>query len=399
MNESQREIIRKFRQKNTEAGCDPIIIDLCLSYLRHCFSVGQTYDFTDLQPSVTKMLKDPDLTANRRKYLLSIKKHLWKEQQLPTHFLHLNLWYYYNLLKMGLPTLFTIEDLAKRLEISCQALHYIASKGFPGYIEFFINKRNGGKRKISAPVPKLRWIQRWILDNILSKLPVEKHAMAYLEGRSIIDNASPHIMSKIVVNLDLSDFFPSIDFRRILGLFLSTGYLYPVAMLLTKLSCHNGKLPQGAPTSPAISNITCRKLDRRLAGLAESMGFAYSRYADDITFSGDIRPDGLIRSAKKIIADEGFSPAESKTRITRRGNSQRVTGLVVNEKPNLPRKYRRRIRAIIYNCQRFGAASQNRDNHPDFKAHLYGHVHFINSINPHTGARMLQELEKIDWNS
>ena len=295
--------------------------------------------------------------------------------------------------------LFSSSDLAGKLNLSNSALHYIASDSFPGYTEFEVTKSGGGARQISAPVPKLRWVQRWILDNILSGIELRDCATAYVEGKSILDNAFPHSGAKIVVNLDLKSFFPSISFRRVMGVYLQIGYVYPVAVVLAKLSCHQGKLPQGAPTSPAISNLVCRRLDSRLLGLAGSMGFEYTRYADDIAFSGDRRPEGLVYAAKRIIKEEGFVLAKHKTHIVRRGQSQRVTGLVVNNKVNVPRHYYRRIRAIIHNCQRFGVESQNRDDLPFFKEHLYGHAHFIHSINPKLGERLLDQLKQVNWNS
>jgi hypothetical protein len=129
------------------------------------------------------------------------------------------------------------------------------------------------------------------------------------------------------------------------------------------------------------------------------MGFNYTRYADDMTFSGESYPDHVKKAAKRVMEDEGFLLAEHKTRTTRLGQSQQVTGLVVNEKVNIRRAYYRRIRATIYNCQRYGLQSQNRENHPDFKAHLYGHAHFVSSVNPGPGQRLLEQLEHVDWNS
>ena len=136
-------------------------------------------------------------------------------------------------------------------------------------------------------------------------------------------------------------------------------------------------------------------MDSRLNALAEKFNFQYTRYSDDLTFSGEKQPDRLIRVAEKIIREEGFSLAKKKTRVRRSGASQRVTGLVVNSKPNVPQEYYRKIRAIIYNCKKFGIDSQNKDDVPNFKAHLYGHAHYINSINPGKGRKLLDMLDTL----
>lgn len=399
MTKDQREFLNAFKEVNVNAGCDPAIVELCLSYLRYCFAAGLPMDFDTIRPSIDEMFAEPSLSAYQRRYLGVLKDHFWQTDEYADSFAHLNLWYCYNLLSKGAVILFAPFDLAAELGLSVQALNYIASEKFPGYTDFEIPKPAGGTRHISAPVPKLRWIQRWILDRVLSAVPLSDCATAYLRKRSIRDNASPHLAAKVVVNLDLESFFPTITFQRVMGVYLSIGYTYPVAILLAKLSCHEGRLPQGAPTSPAISNLACRRLDSRMQGLGKAMNFEYTRYADDITFSGNGSPDGLIQTAKHIIEAEGFSLAGHKTRITRRGQSQRVTGLVVNERVNVPRTYYRRIRAIIHNCWRFGVESQNRDNHPAFKAHLYGHAHYIHSINPQLGKRLLDQLKQVDWES
>ena len=400
MNERQRDSLNKFRQVNISAGCDPAVVDLCLVYARYCLSVDLPMRFDQIRPTPDEMLQDAGLSLEQREYLDVLRDHFWKKvPPMPESFAELSLWYCYNLLRQGCEILLGPQDLADRLELTVQQLNYIASSAFPGYTEFEIPKPGGGTRSICCPVFTLRLTQRWILDHVLSRVVLRDCATAFAQGRSIYQNAIPHVGAGVVVNLDLRSFFPSISFPRVVGVYLSLGYTYQVALFLAKLSCHEGKLPQGAPTSPAISNLVCRRLDSRLLGLAKSMGFKYTRYADDMTFSGDIMPDGLIRTAKRIIQDEGFEIAGKKTRVTRRGRSQRVTGLVVNEKVNVARDYYRRIRAIIHNCQRFGVESQNRDGHEDFKAHLYGHAHYIDSINPNLGQRLLEQLEHVDWES
>src|SRR5207237_9566311 len=192
----------------------------------------------------------------------------------------------------------------------------------------------------SAPKPALAQAQRWVFEHILSKLEVEPPAHGFVRGRSIVSNAAPHVGKAVVVNLDLKEFFPSITFRRVKGLFQAFGYSEHVATVLALLCTEpprvqaelDGKvyhvalgdrvLPQGACTSPAITNALCRRLDRRLRGLAARHGFAYTRYADDLTFSGDntTAVGKLLKSVRGIVQAEGFTEHPRKTRVMRRAN-------------------------------------------------------------------------------
>ena len=345
------------------------------------------------------MLSDSALPVETLESVKSIWVVLTHTLEIPASLMHLILWYHYNLAVQRCVTLLEAGELAEKLGMTHSDLYYIASSAFPGYVEFEIPKSSGGLRRISAPVLKLRWIQRWILENVLQNIPLRDCATAYTRNKSIVHNAAPHTHKAVIVKLDLEDFFPSITFGRVLGVYQEIGYTHSVAALLTKLSCHKDRLPQGAPTSPALSNLVCRRLDSRLSGLAEHLGFAYTRYADDLTFSGSIRPEALIRAVERIVQDEGFTLAKHKTHITRSGQSQQVTGLVVNKKVNIPRKYYRRVRAIVHNCQVRGARSQNKDDDPLFKARLYGHAQYILGVNPRMGRILLDQLDLVNWDS
>ncbi len=399
MDTSHRRYLDQFRQTNLDAGADADIVDLCLCYVRRCFSKDLSPDFDAIKPTVQEILSDPVIPSLVVDNLKAMWEVLDSAVDIPRSLAHLILWYHYNLASQGCITLLDTHELAEKLGMEYRDLCYIASDAFPGYVEFEIPKSSGKMRQISAPVPKLRWIQRWILENILQNIPLRSCATAYVRDRSIIHNAAPHTQKAVIVKLDLEDFFPSITFARVLGVYQEIGYIYPIAVLLSQLSCSKGRLPQGAPTSPALSNLVCRRLDSRLLGLAERLGFNYTRYADDITFSGNIRPEGLIRAVEGIIQSEGFVLAKHKTRIARPGQSQRVTGLVVNDKVNVPRQYYRWLRAIVHNCQTSGVRSQNRDADPAFKARLYGHSQYILGINPRLGRVLLDQLDTIDWDS
>jgi retron-type reverse transcriptase len=320
------------------------------------------------------------------------------------------------LTRRGLPILHTGRDLAGELGIELKALRWLTyhrrGAAVVHYHRYEIAKKTGGVRCISAPKPALAAAQRWVLDRILRRLEPEPQAHGFVPGRSIVTNAAPHAGKAVVVNLDVKEFFPSITFRRVKGLFHALGYGEHVATLLALLCTEpprvpavlDGKtyhvalgsrvLPQGACTSPAITNALCRRLDRRLDGLARHLGFTYTRYADDLTFSGDApRAVGrLLRSVRAIVGAEGLVEHPRKTRVMRRGGRQEVTGLTVNERPSVSRKELRTLRAILHNAARFGLESQNRDGRPDFAAHLRGRVEYACMVDPRRAAELRASL-------
>ena len=242
------------------------------------------------------------------------------------------------LTRRGLPVLHTARDLAEQIGIELKVLRWLTyhrrGAAVVHYHRYEISKKTGGVRCISAPKPALAGAQRWVLDQILRRLEPEPQAHGFVTGRSIVTNAATHSGKAVVCNLDLRDFFPSITFRRVKGLFRALGYSEHLATLLALLTTEpprvpaelDGKtyhvalgsrvLPQGACTSPAITNALCRRLDRRLNGLARRHGFDYTRYADDLTFSGDApRVVGrLLRSIRAIVAAEGLTEHPRKTR-------------------------------------------------------------------------------------
>jgi hypothetical protein len=269
------------------------------------------------------------------------------------------------------------------------------------YHRYEVAKRTGGVRCISAPKPSLKAAQAWVLEHVLARVPVEPAAHGFVPGRSIVTNARPHVGRAVVVNLDLKDFFPTITFRRVKGVFAGLGYGEQVATVLALLCTEPPRveagvggrryyvalgarvLPQGACTSPAVTNVLCRKLDKRLAGLAGRLGFAYTRYADDLTFSATPAPAGarpavgrLLRGVRMVVAAEGFAEHAAKTHVMRRGGRQEVTGVTVNDRTTLDRGRRRELRAILHNAAKHGLASQNRDGRADFAAYLRGRVAF-----------------------
>lgn len=321
----------------------------------------------------------------------------------------------------GLPVLASPPDLARVLDVSVSRLRWLAFHSEavtrPHYTYFRIAKKSGGTRLLAAPHKDLEKAQRWIFENILAKIAAEKGAHGFVKGRSTVTNAVPHKGRAIVVNIDLRDFFPSITFPRVRGLFQSLGYSPAVATVLALLCTEcprveavlDGKtfyvaagqrgLPQGAATSPALSNLVARKLDRRLSGLARKRGFIYTRYADDLTFSCGRDKDSelgrFLASVRHILTEEGFTINPKKFRVQRSSARQRVTGIVVNRKLSVPREEVRRIRAILHQAKSAGLAAQNRENLPNFESWLEGKIAYISMVDRARGAVLKAELDRV----
>jgi len=390
---------KDYLERSSAAGIPSDVMDITLAYGRYCNKEKIVVDFDNIYPDRARILNSNKLSAQEREYILNLDVMLTGYKAIPRNYLDLYLWYAYNLLEKGCPVIFSIANLADIFGLSIQGIHFIASSD-KCYSTFSIPKSNGNFREINAPIPKLMWMQRWILDNILYKIPVSESNTAFTPGASIIKNATRHVGAKVVVKMDIESFFPSISFERVLGIYLEIGYMYSVALMLAKLSCYKGVLPQGTPTSPMLANLVCRNLDLRLENLAKKMRFQYTRYADDLAFSGGTIVDGLLKSVDKIVQNEGFSLSKKKTKVMRRNTSQRVTGLVTNSKPNIPREYYRKIRAIIHNCIKYGVHSQNIETDEAVcKQRLYGHAYYIFSVNQNLGNNLLELLKKVNWNS
>lgn len=257
---------------------------------------------------------------------------------------------------------FGLMDLSSRLGVSASQLQAIE----PTYHRFELPKRNGPPRKIAAPQEPLKRIQGTILRRLLSRLDVHPAVRGFEPGHSIVTNALPHVGKAVVLRMDIREFFTSTTARRVNMYFRIIGWDAEAAVLLTKLCTLDGGLPQGAATSPRLSNLVNYRLDARLGGLAASLGAVYTRYADDMTFSfeADIRDSirGAIVSTKMILKDFGYRlHQDKKLRVSRRHNRQLVTGLVVNESVNLPRSIRRRLRAVEHHLDNGLPATMTRD--------------------------------------
>jgi hypothetical protein len=266
-------------------------------------------------------------------------------------------------------------------------------------------------RLIEAPKPRLRAIQRHLLDQILAAIPVHERAHGFVPGRGVHTFAASHAGRAVLISLDLRAFFSSITATRVYAVFRQAGYPEPVAHALTALTTtrtparilrdapdatraallRRPHLPQGAPTSPALANLCAFRLDRRLTGLADRFGLHYSRYADDLAFSGTLGPrrtGDLIASVRAVAAEEGFRTHPGKTRVRRRSDRQLLAGLVVNDRPAVPREDYDGLRAILHDAGRHGLAAANRDGHADFAAHLAGRVAWMAHHHPTRAAKL-----------
>jgi hypothetical protein len=285
--------------------------------------------------------------------------------------------------KQKLPIAATAAELAQQMHVPLGQLRYLAFarevSTTSHYHRFTIPKRTGGERLISAPHKKLKAAQHWILEKILEPLALAEQAHGFVPGRSTVSNAVPHVGAAVVVNVDLRDFFPTVTYKRVKGLFRRLGYSEEVAVVLalicsepdvtetvldgTKYFVARGprRLPQGAPTSPAITNVLCRRLDRRVGGWANKHGFIYTRYADDLTVSTknrEARVGKMLAFLRHVTAAEGFAIHPEKVRVVRRGRRQEVTGVVVNERPGVPRDELRRFRALLHQIDKHGPAGK-----------------------------------------
>ncbi len=327
----------------------------------------------------------------------------------------------------GLPILSDAEEIARAMGTTVGELRFLAfsrqTSTSSHYIRFKVPKKTGGHRMISAPKPRLKAAQHWILRNILEKVEAHSSAHGFYGGRSIVSNARPHVGAEAVINVDLKDFFPTISYRRVKGVFRALGFSEAAATIFALVCTEpdveevelDGKtyyvaltdrhLPQGAPTSPAITNILCRRLDRRLASMADEFGFTYTRYADDLTFSAsgdDLRNVCNVRGhIEDIVAHEGFAVHPEKTRVLRKSRRQEVTGVVVNSKPNISRKTLRQFRATLYQIEKDGPEGKRWGQSDDVIASIQGFANFVFMVHPEKGAefqgRVRAIMDKYGW--
>lgn len=337
--------------------------------------------------------------------------------------------------RVNVPQLATPGKLAEWLKITAGELSWftdlsrprdrVLSEPLRHYRIRLVPKTAGRWRLLEVPKPRLKSLQRQILHAILDAIPPHPAAHAFRPGHSVATYVAPHAGQDIVLHIDLCDFFPTIVASRVHAVFRTLGFPDAVARNLTSLctTCcpasvfelesgldldlasqrlyRQRHLPQGAPTSPALANLCAWRMDVRLTALARRFDVVYTRYADDLLFSGGSE---LQRSLSRfrvlvltIALDEGFRIRSRKTRVLLRSQSQRVAGVVLNEHPNLPRSDFDQLKALLFNCVRHGPVSQNRENQSNFAQHLLGRIAYISMINAQRGAKLKALYDQIAW--
>jgi hypothetical protein len=339
-----------------------------------------------------------------------------------------------------IPRIETTGALADWRELDPSELRWMADLKALGYkhpqtrLEHYhyrmLAKATGSIRLIETPKPRLKDLQRRILTAILDHVPSHPAAHGFVKGRSIQTFAAPHVGRRLALRMDLENFFPTFPGARVQSFFRTLGYPEPVADLLGGIATNcvprtvwsemikqagfaldpqllwhirtmYARLPQGAPTSPSLANLCSYRLDCRLSGLAQSAGAAYTRYADDLAFSGGEKfercAERFATQVAVILMEEGFTVHHRKTRIMRQSVRQHLAGLVTNQRLNVRRSDFDRLKAMLTNCVRHGPGTQNREAHPHFREHLVGRISFMESIQIEKGRRLRAIFDLIAW--
>lgn len=334
------------------------------------------------------------------------------------------------LVQFELPVIKDDKELAEFLEIEYQQLRYLTYHRdvvkFDLYDRYTIPKKKGGVRHIAAPKKILKQVQRTILEKILYQVPVSEHAHGFVKEKSILSGAKEHKKDtkvELLINMDLENFFPTITFERVRGMFQRFGYSGYVASLLAMLCTYCERmemevkgetvyvktsdrvLPQGSPASPMITNIICKRLDGRLHGLATKYGFSYSRYADDMSFSfpkdyalalenNGITIGNLLGVISKIIEEEGFCINQKKTKFLREHNQQAITGIVIqNDEIGVPKKWVKNFRSCIHHAQ---VKKENGERVPNDMLHkIRGMMAWLTCVNAKRYEKLIMEAKKL----
>lgn len=330
----------------------------------------------------------------------------------------------------GLPVFHNPEELANWLGLPLTKVAWLVHRFSAGkavspetahYHYTWRQKRSGGLRLIESPKQTLKQVQTKILREILDCIAAHPSAHGFVPERSVLTNAMPHVGHGIVIKFDLTNFYTTVGFSRVVAIFRTLGYSREAAIWLglltttavpTNLPFDRKKLyavlpylrrhlPQGAPTSPALANLSAFHLDARLTGMAHAFGAKFTRYADDLTISGPADLSSGLRTliplVEQIIRRERFQSNRQKRQVLREHQRQSIAGVVVNVKPNVKRADYDRLKAILTNCIRLGPSTQNRDQVGDFAAHLRGRIAHVMQLNAERGERLLALYQQINW--
>lgn len=340
--------------------------------------------------------------------------------------------------RWNLPSINSVGQLAEWLNLDVGNLEWFADRKQLGrfhrcgrlchYRYRWQRKRHGRVRLIEAPKSQLKGIQRRLLSDIFSRIPVHEAAHGFRSGRSVLTFTSPHIGKAVVLKLDLSDFFPATSPARLIHLLMAAGYPEEVARTITGLCTNSAPhgiwrdfpdvsnsdfrwqcrqlyqaphFPQGAPTSPAIANLCSFRIDQRLAGLARAAGANFTRYADDLLFSGNrefARSIGTFKAqVAAIVHLEGHQVNHHKTRVMFQSQRQIAAGVVLNDRPNISRIEFDRLKALLHQAARSGPEGQNHDQHPNFRSHLLGRIQWVQQLNRKRGDKLRRMFEQVAW--
>jgi RNA-directed DNA polymerase len=294
--------------------------------------------------------------------------------------------YIKQLLKNNVPIIFDFNHLCLLLGRNQAYLASVINSNTSHYREFEIPKRSGGKRIISAPYPALLDCQTWIYENILKKIKIHSSAHGFTFNKSIISNSKVHVGQNHFLKIDLKDFFPSITINQVITIFKSLGYTHKVSFYLASICCFGDVLPQGAPTSPMLSNIVSITLDKRLMSYAKKFNLRYTRYADDLAFSGESIPVKHIEYITNIINSCCFLVNDKKTFLQQNKHKRIVTGISISESEiKVPREYKRKLKLEIHCIRKHGIAGHIRKikiRNPDYLLSIIGKIHFWLSVEP-----------------
>lgn len=285
----------------------------------------------------------------------------------------------------NIPVIYNLSHLAQLVGYKKEYLKKATIYANSFYRDFEIVKKNGTKRPISEPLPSLKEIQLWILRSILYQIPISPVAKAYKPKAKIVENLKFHRNQPKVLTVDLENFFPSIKTKEVQNVFLDLGYSKLVAKLLAKLCTKDDSLPQGAPTSPYLSNLIFKSADKLIFDFCKQKKIRYTRYADDLSFSGDFDENELLKKVTDVIQSLNFKINTDKTKLMTPDTRQTVTGIVVNQKPQVVFHKRNALRQALYYIKKFGL-----NEHKEYKEirqenyleHLLGKINFVLQINP-----------------
>ena len=289
-------------------------------------------------------------------------------------------------------------QLLRALEVNPQDFFECVKYAPQFYYPIQLPKRTGGFRTISAPTEQLKKIQRSILDNILSKVPLPSCAYGLGAGKSIVENATAHLHGRYLTNIDLVNFFPSIDFKVVRTLFQELGFSDEIANTLTRLTTLNYSVPQGAPTSPYLAALSLNNLDARIMRLCLNNRLLYTRYFDDITISGTKRAHEVLDTLEKIIRHEGYAMhrKEGKLTLSGPGDTKKVTGLLIKDGKVTPPNAKELLE-YLHLLHTQGPRALSQDNLYKEKATVMGKISFMKQVDPVLGTELQAVFEQLHW--